>query len=1114
MQTQWPPEQNQSTRHRSAASLTTNASGIADSTLSFASYATGEEPLRLSQFPRPPSEVPSSVPPSPGGTLRTITPIPRVRALDMPSVRPLALRRNGSVDTDSVIAGPPSYDLHQRDPQLVPSQPQSPPTGRPSRRLPVPPSPTPSRALSPRWHDGSSAIVVDSNEERLLSTSMITHLLSETESSSSSDSAIDIPYDVRPPRGTSTPSSPLRGDNTSGMSGDSEMTYPPPRRQAAFPVGMSQPRMVSLSGAGQSSQVFPPAVPGSGLSALDASYIAGVPPHSPNHPGRALSPHGPESILSSAIGGTVSESNQSMTSSTVPLNPGMGRMTSRGTDYDSDRLDLPEDIAGPSSMRYSPALPSTAGIRNGFRSGHSRRQSFHSTRTTKSYVSSLVSKITSSSGAKSFKPPWRRAKPLPPVPTIPDYTIAQEREWRRIEESLPLPELVNRAGALSTMLEKGHYPHRSASTLPAATGQKEDDSVRPTAGDLAIGQHIDDAGTGARATGFWHMNRSKKHQRNRTVDQAQLHSSMDSPTRLKSMRTPKKTRLRLLIAGALLLVIIVVVGTVAGVVSRQKSSAHSCPGNFTGNSCQLDATCVCTSSQSRSCNPLAQAFVSLIPVLENNFEASYSPGSLYTAVWQTQGDPTGSNCAQQAVLVDVSPALDARKTPNRTQWAQAALLWTLVESQNLTAVSSMRKFIQGANWGAVGDGDGPVSNASSTLSTKISGYVYDFAAQTVTPPTASFVDIGQPTSDQISRLSPASHAALDRMYSYAVASSTQHQKALNNYWQNVLQRRASDLSPFVSAFISRPIMLPFDASASPGSQPFADLLNATSGDSFPPPLACYPGLSSSQLQGIGAIETSVFGLPSPSPASRFDSSCYPDRPVYGVLDVLRLRLPFLDTRTGVARQAAILETEPLPRAVFHNGEVLSSLPGSTDALNISKTTTDPRHYGTVYNMNHVVLDYLSSIPNVAVANNLVDFVLQNSAVPPPNSSLLYQSLSTIPTVEVAVFGRINPSPDISSSASSLSTPLGALFFGSDQGAALRNWALNTTRVPITWSDSATASQAVCDNSLSDPNFLSIWSPASLFLHAQNPSAQVNVNNITTAFLDAGLLKPAGQCTIS
>ena len=68
-------------QHRQRASLGTSASGIADSTISFNTYATGitDGSLRLSQFPPPPVDLPITpiserFIPSPARSTFTITP--------------------------------------------------------------------------------------------------------------------------------------------------------------------------------------------------------------------------------------------------------------------------------------------------------------------------------------------------------------------------------------------------------------------------------------------------------------------------------------------------------------------------------------------------------------------------------------------------------------------------------------------------------------------------------------------------------------------------------------------------------------------------------------------------------------------------------------------------------------------------------------------------------------------------------------------------------------------------------------------------------------------------------------------------------------------------------
>lgn len=179
-----------------------------------------------------------------------------------------------------------------------------------------------------------------------------------------------------------------------------------------------------------------------------------------------------------------------------------------------------------------------------------------------------------------------------------------------------------------------------------------------------------------------------------------------------------------------------------------------------------DATCVCTEANSGQCNHLAQNLIDLIPTLNSAFSTDFSPATLSKAVWLAQGDP-GNSCVDQALLVDVAPGLDVNTSPNRTQWAQAALLWDLVESSNLTDVSNLRKFVATAPWETLGAVDGVTSDPSSKFTIGALGFDFNFAAQTVTAPPATFEDVGQPSSNQIGRVDDTARAALDRMYTFA-----------------------------------------------------------------------------------------------------------------------------------------------------------------------------------------------------------------------------------------------------------------------------------------------------------------------------------------------------------
>lgn len=311
---------------------------------------------------------------------------------------------------------------------------------------------------------------------------------------------------------------------------------------------------------------------------------------------------------------------------------------------------------------------------------------------------------------------------------------------------------------------------------------------------------------------------------------------------------------------------------------------------------------------------------------------------------------------------------------------------------------------------------------------------------------------------------------------------------MKNYWTTTLQQRIEDLATFKTALSTSPILLPFN-----GTSP--TILSLYNSSLFPPPLACYPGLGNAQLQQITALESGVFGLSPASNATQFDLACYPNHPVYGVLDVLRLRLPFLDSETGVAHQAAVLKTEVAPRAVVYTGAQLSTWPNISSA----NFTPDPRSYGTLGLSSHIVLQYLSSIPDVSVASALVKFVLNstsNNSVPPDPSSPLFQFSSTIPVLEVAVFGSVEPT-DIGSAVTSFVSPSGSLFFGSVEGSAFRNWAITTVGGSVVWTETSISPLVVRDNSLSDVTINQTWTAISTAI--QNHIDGIGLANITETF---------------
>ena len=304
------------------------------------------------------------------------------------------------------------------------------------------------------------------------------------------------------------------------------------------------------------------------------------------------------------------------------------------------------------------------------------------------------------------------------------------------------------------------------------------------------------------------------------------------------------------------------------------------------------------------------------------------------------------------------------------------------------------------------------------------------------------------------------------------ASAIQQSIALKNYWTTTLSQKADDLRAFKARLSVSPILLPFDAL----DLSIRNLFSNDSSSSFPPPLSCYPRLSSQQLDEINAFETSIFQLPPASGASNFSEECFPDRPVYGVLDVFRLRLPFLqDDRP---RQAAVLRSDASPRAALFVGDILGTAFSNANSTQSSSSRFDSRRVGTLSLSDHVLLQYLTSIP-VDTAIEVAKFVLATGdriAVPPDSSSPLFSSLQRIPPLEVAVFGSILSS-DISGVVSSLNSSSQALFFGTDEGEVFRRWSI-ASRSGVHWAQSATSPLIVKDLSFDDEVLNEAWTATS------------------------------------
>ncbi|KAG9081766.1 hypothetical protein FRC07_014421, partial [Ceratobasidium sp. 392] len=421
------------------------------------------------------------------------------------------------------------------------------------------------------------------------------------------------------------------------------------------------------------------------------------------------------------------------------------------------------------------------------------------------------------------------------------------------EGNLELPALAQRAEKLNEMLELGKLPHRSKSSVGPPSPRVVDLSVgvdhegndvysttggftgekppRRTRSIRSVFTSISDrsrrlvggGGASLRSSlvdipGQQNMRFNKLPEEHRQRD---LKVQWSEGTGVKPVRPARRIvsrRKMYIILGVLIFAIIAIIAVSLGLskaLGKRKPDAggYTCKAvNQTGRLCDMDATCVCTSAMAGQCNPLAGSIADLINPVNRFFSPSpaFTRASVALSLWELQGSPLhGANCANQADLIDVGPALTSSDAGDRTEFARSALLWTLVMSMDINGTARMQDFIQGLKFDLL-DGSNAKSVAGE-LMFGAAGYEVDFGALTASQPAVSWVGAGKPSESQVALVGAEFKAALDRVYTFAAASSAQRATALERYWTNVLQFSAEQLDTFRSIAKASPVFLPFDA---------------------------------------------------------------------------------------------------------------------------------------------------------------------------------------------------------------------------------------------------------------------------------------------------------------
>jgi hypothetical protein len=466
---------------------------------------------------------------------------------------------------------------------------------------------------------------------------------------------------------------------------------------------------------------------------------------------------------------------------------------------------------------------------------------------------------------------------------------------------------------------------------------------------------------------------------------------------------------------------------------------------------------------------------------------------------------TGSGCAGQTALVDLgSSSSNSTGFADQWAWAQSAVLWSVATTENFTD-DSLRSFAASLNFSSLTKRT--ASNAAFELESN--GFIYDFAAEQVIAPARSWVGTDPAVLNETSVKS-----ALDRRTAMAVAASTQRSLALQHYWTDTLGMDSSTLDAFVEGVLGAPVLVPVDVTAKVGEVAMMDLAQVEGTDTpFPPPLGCYPGLSSGVLKEIDAVEVDVFGLDPVAKtnlSSSINKTCLAVRPVYGMLNVANLRTPFVDSdprATWLAGQAVVVNSGDVKnRMTVHAGEVLvAGVNGTAGASSRSAPAAGTR-YGTAGAIDHVLLDWLDLFPSPQAARNMAIYVLSATNTTTTNTTSegdepFGGAAADTPVLEVEIWGGVRFS-DVNCTISNLGV------FGKPAGESFREWTLQKagktaskgSSLPyVIWAANATATSVVRDTNLTNAAFERVWKKA----------GGLNATNTTGTGILAGWLTAAG-----
>jgi hypothetical protein len=383
---------------KSAASVDTNASALAESTISLG---------QISRFPEPPSSIPNSP-----------------TNITFPSSKPVALPAAAALSHTSArsrrLPHPPTSFVHQIDLTHSFKQSQLPYDKTPSSGSTSQTLTSHSLLTSYDWHDGASSIDIGGADDHLLPTSFITSLLQENKLKRAS---------------TST---------SIALSGISDTTFAPNTKRAQHDPFPS----TRLMGAFPSQASY-------SLSPNPFKDEESTKPKVQESLASTRAVFKQPSVRASMIS---TLSGPSSIPDTDTFRSGDRLLQELPPVYEQDATDLKEfDFNTPGHNFLSQDLMSPTQRRpyNESRRGLATQTSMYSSTSTRTFLSRISRRL-------SFRRMFgRKVKPLPPFPLIPDIPLAEQQAHQQMEMSQPLPELIHRASALRAMLENGTRPHSS-----------------------------------------------------------------------------------------------------------------------------------------------------------------------------------------------------------------------------------------------------------------------------------------------------------------------------------------------------------------------------------------------------------------------------------------------------------------------------------------------------------------------------------------------------------------------------------------------------------------------------------------------------------------------------